>query len=173
MELKEVFTKLDKARTSHLRWVAKAEALIEGVPLNKDQAPLLATDCDFGHWYHGEGRVLRSLPAFPLIDNPHKKIHQIYMQIFTLLYNEEERSTILSFFGIQRKNDRAKQEKARALLPQLKEASQQVLKALDRLSDELEQHVKLHKTKENPVLSDLEKLAQSLEYMGYGEGEKK
>jgi len=167
MELKDVLMKLAEARVSHLRWVAKAEALVEGVPLDRDQVPFLATDCDFGHWYHGEGRALRKLPSYAMLDEPHQKLHFVYMEIFKILYSEEERSSIARFFGLHRKNQSEAQHRAKQLIPQLKEASQAVLHALDRLSEDLEKRVLIHKAKLQDTPDDLEQLAQSLEKMGY------
>ena len=44
MKLTEVLEKIRNARSAHKAWVAKAEALVAGIPLEKEQVPLLPTD---------------------------------------------------------------------------------------------------------------------------------
>lgn len=172
MEIKDIFNQLLDARVSHLRWVARAEALVEGVPLDKDQVPLLATDCDFGHWYLGAGRVLRHLPSYNRVATHHDQLHRVYMDIFTLLYSEEERLNILQWLGIQRSIPMSNRDKAREILPQLKEISQDVLTSLDQLTSEFHHQLQLQKKQTNKPNGNgaLDELYQELKNMGYTEG---
>ncbi|MDQ6952429.1 MAG: CZB domain-containing protein [Mariprofundaceae bacterium] len=167
MEIQDVFKQLLEARVAHLGWVARAEALVEGLPLDKEQVPLLATNCDFGHWYLGGGRALRHLPAYDRVAPPHERLHHIYSDIFSILYSEEERFNILQWLGIQRRMNQPNRDKARALLPKLKLASQEVLESLSHLTFELNQYIKRKNIQKNTPLSDLEKLYNDLENMGY------
>ncbi|PCI41689.1 MAG: hypothetical protein COB41_10345 [Proteobacteria bacterium] len=163
--------RLQKARVSHLTWVARAEALVKGVPLEKEQVPLLATECGFGQWYHGEGRVLRALPSYVALEKPHHDLHHIYMEIFKLLYGKQERSLLSKLFGSKRALKQEAVEKATALLPELKKSSQLVLEGLDKLEFDIQQ-VRKRKLSQHkqPNSSDesLAKLNKELTELGYG-----
>ncbi|MDQ6974855.1 MAG: CZB domain-containing protein, partial [Mariprofundaceae bacterium] len=162
-----IFNQLLDARVAHLRWVARAEALVEGVPLAKEQVPLLASDCDFGHWYLGRGRVLRHLPSYDSVGTHHDHLHRVYMDIFTRLYSEEERQNILQWLGIQRTVHQSNQDKARELIPQLKEASDAVLSAMNQLTLEFQQYLKVNGKGRSHPDSTLDQLYHELKDMGY------
>lgn len=87
--MQEIIQKLRKAKQSHKRWVSYASALIEGIPIEKDQVPINYTDCEFGSWYYGDGQALSGLREFKEIEDPHSQLHTLYMQIFALLFNEK------------------------------------------------------------------------------------
>lgn len=71
-----------RAKSSHLRWRAYAQALAAGVPVQEDQAPLAHTQCAFGKWYYGEGQsALGHLSVFQDIETPHELLHAIYAQV--------------------------------------------------------------------------------------------
>jgi len=53
MKLSDVISKVHNARAAHKAWVARAEALVAGMPLEKEQVPMLPTECIFGQWYYG------------------------------------------------------------------------------------------------------------------------
>lgn len=93
----EVITTLKLAAVSHRAWVSNAQALIDGVPLDKDKVPVSATECEFGKWYYGDGQCLKSIPGFKEIEKPHDNLHQTYAEIFALLYGEENKKP--SFFS--------------------------------------------------------------------------
>ncbi|MDQ6994694.1 MAG: CZB domain-containing protein [Mariprofundaceae bacterium] len=168
MNIQDILNQLLNARVSHLRWVARAEALVEGVPLDKNQVPLLATDCDFAHWYLGEGRVLRHLPSYDNVAIHHDRLHRIYWDIFTHLYGEKDRLNIFQWLGVKHTVNHSNQEKARLLIPQLKEASQEVLTSLEQLTSEFNQYLKPKKNQNNNPVDALDKLQHNLEKMGYG-----
>jgi len=167
MNISHILRKIEDARIAHLRWVDRAEALVKGLPLDKNQVPLLVTDCDFGQWYLREGRVLRHLPSYEIVRAHHQRLHLIYMDIFKLMFSEEDRSNILQWLGIQRKVDISKQNKARDLLPSLQDASHDVLKSLDKLTMEFERAVKLQNKPKNHISQELDELSKELEAMGY------
>lgn len=167
MDIIDIRKKMLEARIAHIRWVHKAEALVGGLPLDKNQVPLLATDCDFGQWYLNEGRVLRQLPSYQSVSIHHEQLHHIYMEIFKLIFSDEERLNIFQWLGIQRQISDDKQEKARALIPRLKQASHEVLACLDQLESEFEKAVKPQDIHAHKLSDDLEKLSKELKAMGY------
>jgi len=44
-----------KAKSSHIRWRAYAQALVAGLEVPADGAPVNHQSCGFGKWYYGEG----------------------------------------------------------------------------------------------------------------------
>ncbi len=112
---------------SHKRWVSHASAMIEGIPVNKDQVPINYTDCVFGCWYYDEGQDLSSLEEFREIEEPHTQLHNIYMGIFKILFGKKK----LSFFSklIGKSNSVTDEERklARAKFRILEEVSKQII----------------------------------------------
>ena len=135
MDKTEVMTKLKLAAVSHRIWLSNAQALIEGVPLDKDKVPVSATECEFGKWYYGDGQRLRTLPGFKEIEKPHDNLHQTYTEIFTLLYGEESQKP--SFFsriiGSAQKAAAEKREAAKAKSLILKDHSTEVIDHMEQL----------------------------------------
>ncbi len=135
MDKTEVVTKLKLAVVSHRAWVSNAQALIDGIPLDKEKVPVNARECEFGKWYYGDGQRLQIVPGFNEIEEPHDKLHETYMEIFGLLYGEENKK--LSFFSklIGRAQKAAFEKKAaaeeKALL--LQEQSAEVIAQLEHL----------------------------------------
>jgi hypothetical protein len=46
---------LRNAKKAHIAWVQRANALIEGLPVEQQQVPVNCTECKFGIWFYGEG----------------------------------------------------------------------------------------------------------------------
>ncbi|MDQ6966581.1 MAG: CZB domain-containing protein, partial [Mariprofundaceae bacterium] len=133
MTLNEVMRAIIAARAAHLRWVARAEALVAGLPLDKEQVPVFPTDCQFGSWYYEQGQVLKMLPSYQALETPHNTLHRLYMDIFRMLFDENERSMPGKLFGSQRSYRKKQMEEAAMLLPMLRTQSQMLLKGLDML----------------------------------------
>jgi hypothetical protein len=135
MDKTEVVTTLKLATVSHRAWFSNAQALIDGIPLDKEKVPVSATECEFGKWYYGNGQKLKSIPGFKEIEKPHDKLHETYMEIFTLLYGEENKKS--SFFskliGSAQKAAAEKWEAARAKSLILKDHSTEVVDQLEQL----------------------------------------
>ena len=135
MDKIEIITTLKIAAVSHRAWCSNARALIDGVPLDKDKVPVRAVECEFGKWYYGEGQKLKELPGFQEIEEVHEKLHAIYLEIFALLYGEENRKS--SFFsrliGTAQKAAAAKREAARAKSLILKDYSDEVIHKMEEL----------------------------------------
>ncbi len=103
MDKKQVVTTLRNAVRSHKKWVANALALIEGVPLDKDQVPVNPTECEFGNWYYTAGQNLNEIPGFKEIEESHNKLHKTYMEIFSILFGEANEPSFFSkLFGRSR-----------------------------------------------------------------------
>ncbi len=137
MKIKEVIGKIHQARARHKAWVAHAEALVRGVPLDADKAPVLPTDCAFGQWYYGEGQMLRRLQEFRRIEEVHDELHKTYMEIVALLFNEPDVSMIGRLIGEARKVRAENKAKAERMLELLRHLSDELDAALDALESRL------------------------------------
>jgi hypothetical protein len=139
MDKIEIITTLKLAAVSHRAWLSNAQALIEGVPLDKEKIPVRLAECEFGKWYYGDGQKLKNIPGFQEIAQPHDRVHTTYMEIFTLLYGKEDREEIknLSFFsrliGTAQKAATEKREAAKAKSLLLQEYSTEVIYQLEQL----------------------------------------
>ncbi len=134
----EVIQKVRAAKQAHMSWVMKADALIHGIPLEKEQVPVDGTECIFGQWYYGDGQSLNHLASFKAIEQPHFDLHSTYEQIFKILFDSNDKSFITSLFGTSKKQEEANLQKARLLFPQLKKHSEVVIQYLDKLEDEIQ-----------------------------------
>lgn len=82
----ELLDVIRKAKSSHIRWRSYAQALVDGVELGEDRAPVSHMDCRFGQWYYGDGREqLGDLDAFREIEQPHEQLHTAYARIDALV----------------------------------------------------------------------------------------
>ena len=135
MDKIEVMTTLKLAAVSHRAWLSNAQALIDGIPLDKDKVPVSSCDCEFGRWYHGEGQRLKGIPGFKDIEKTHEKLHETYMEIFALLYGEENNKPSLfsKLLGTAQKAAAEKREAAKAKSLRLKDYSQEVIEKMEHL----------------------------------------
>ncbi|MFP4614776.1 MAG: CZB domain-containing protein [Thiohalorhabdus sp.] len=137
MKKSEVLGRINKARVGHKLWVGYAEALINGIPLDQEKVPLTPAECEFGKWYYGEGRGLADLPAYQKMEEPHDAIHRTYQRIFVTLFQESKPSGLSRLLGTAAAQEAEQKEKARALLPELKEKSAAIMHLLDELEREV------------------------------------
>lgn len=137
MNKEELVKKVREAKAAHVSWVMKADALIRGIPLEKEQVPINGTECSFGKWYYGSGQTLSALPSFKAIEKSHSELHSVYARIFKLLFEETNHSFLSKIFGQSRKVDEKNTSQARSLFPELKAHSEEVIKCLDSLESEI------------------------------------
>lgn len=105
----------------------------------KDHVPVLGTDCKFGKWYYGPGQALNSLPSYRKIEQPHIDLHDTYLKIFKLLFDEDSNASggLLSRLLGKKKSKDANIEQARTLFQELDALSKVILKHLDALEAEV------------------------------------
>lgn len=130
MEKRDALAMLRAAKSAHIQWRARAQALVAGIPLEKEQVPIAYTDCKFGKWYYGLGQQLSILDTYRAIEEPHQQLHLIYMKIFKHLFGDDERSILKKVFGSKRKHRAENVANAQALLPQLVSVSETLLEAV-------------------------------------------
>jgi len=122
---------------AHKRWVGHASAMIEGIPIEKDQVPINYTDCVFGNWYYDEGQNLSSLEEYKTIEKPHTELHQIYMEIFKILFEKKKVSFFSKMIGRSAKANEADKQLARVKFRTLEAVSINIVNKLDVLESKL------------------------------------
>lgn len=137
MDSKDIIKRLRHAKTAHMSWVSRAGALIEGKAVDKEQIPILATDCVFGTWYYSDGKKeLSHLNAYHEIEPPHNELHQIYAEIFDLLFGDEKASFIARLTrGHKARDENLK--KARQRFQDLQHVSNIIMEKLESLENEI------------------------------------
>ena len=137
MDKKEVIMQLRQAKSAHIQWRSYAQALVAGIPVEKDSVPVIHTDCKFGKWMYGPGQQLSSLSLFSAIDVPHEMLHQIYMKIFKLLFGDDDRSALVKIFSSKSRLKQENQYEAEELLAKLVSVSKTLLEAIAQLESEV------------------------------------
>lgn len=136
MNKNEIIMLVRNAKSGHKKWVENAISLIEGLPLDKNQVPVNATECAFGQWYYGEGQGLKAVKVFKEIEAYHDGLHKVYREIFVLLFEDESKPSLLSrLFGLSHKVSEEKKLAAQEKLQTLKLQSRSIMKKLDDLEE--------------------------------------
>jgi len=156
MKLSDTLEQLRNARAAHKAWVSRAEALVEGIPLEKNQVPMFPTDCVFGKWYYGEGQQLKRLSDFADLEKPHEELHKVYMRIFKLLFDAPDTSTLGKLFGQARRAKAKQVEEASALIPKLRSLSDEMTAILERIENRLLNLAKKAPAQPKPVPEGME-----------------
>jgi len=140
MNKEETLTHLRSAKKAHIAWVQRARALIEGFPIEKEQVPVECTKCKFGLWFYAEGKQLGLMPNMDClkdIERLHYELHDVYMKIFKIYFNDEERSFFAKLFGTRKKVSSADHESAKEYYHQLKGISDKLILEIERLERRL------------------------------------
>lgn len=140
MNKEETLTHLRNAKKAHITWVQRAHALIEGLPIEKEQVPVSCTECKFGLWFYGEGQQLGMMPGMDIlkeIETFHYELHDVYMKIFKIYFSDEDRSLLSKLFGTRKKISADNQEIAKVYYNQLKGISEKLIATIERLERRL------------------------------------
>lgn len=132
----DILNNLRSAKAAHLRWKAHAKAMVEGLPLEEGQVPMIHTDCAFGKWYYGAGQSLSTLHNYASLDEPHEQLHTVYMKIFKLLFGDKDKSMLGKLFGSKAKEIK-NQADAETLMARLATISSDMVEKLNRLEKEV------------------------------------
>lgn len=140
MNKQDILRQLKAAKSAHIKWRSYAQALVSGVPVSEEKVPAQHTSCTFGTWYYGPGQILGGLPAFHAIEAPHRVLHEIYMQIFTLLFEAENKDAgfFRKLFGMSAKQANNREQVAQ-LLDSLIAVSRTLLEATEQLERDVQE----------------------------------
>lgn len=131
---------LNTAKKAHISWVSKAKALIDGLPVQKEQIPVDCTACKFGKWYYSDAQALNYIPGMGYlsqIEEEHCKLHDMYMKIFKIYFDESNMSFFLKVFGSKKKVSVAEHQLAEEYFLELSANSKKLVDLIDRLEKRL------------------------------------
>lgn len=139
MTKKDIVIQLRAAKAAHIQWRAYAQAIINGFSVDQNHVPVIHTNCKFGQWYYGKGQMLSSLPSYSAIDAPHAMLHQVYMEIFKLIFGEVKKPKGLfgALFTSKEKLREKNMKKAQEQMTKLVEISEILLTALNTLEKQV------------------------------------
>ncbi len=94
---------IDLAKSDHIMWRQKVREAVTGKRnLTKDDVKECKS-CRFGKWYYGEGKdKFGDLPEFKNIEEPHKKLHTLGMEIVELLDKGDKTTAHKKFEDVQK-----------------------------------------------------------------------
>ena len=132
---------LHNAKKAHVKWVQRAKALIEGLPMEKDAIPVDCTECKFGQWFYGEGQNLNAIPGMDClkeIETLHFDLHDMYMKIFKIYFGEDiNRSFFSKIFNKKSKVSDRDKDIAKEYYDQMLGISHELLDVIGRLERRL------------------------------------
>jgi len=132
---------LRKAKGAHNKWRAYAQALVSGVAVDEDKIPVDHTKCEFGLWYHNDGKLmLGHLASYDSINTPHEMLHEIYKRIFHVLHSQDGSGIFKKLFSSKGSLESERLKLARAYMEELVGVSETLLTALDLLEQEVRDH---------------------------------
>ncbi len=140
MNKAETVEHLHSAKKAHVKWVQRAKALIEGLPIEKEAIPVDCTECKFGQWFYGEGQNLKAIPGMDClheIETLHFDLHDMYMKIFKVYFGDMNRSFFSKLFNLKKTVSENDKEVARNYYDQLLDISHQLIEVIDRLERRL------------------------------------
>jgi hypothetical protein len=115
----KLLSELRKAKAAHIKWRSYAYAMLAGLEIDNELAPVRHTESVFGKWYHGPGQeAFGHLEIYASINVPHHMLHKIYRRAYE-----------------QSKHGRSLEAENEAAL--ITELSRQVLDALALVEQEL------------------------------------
>jgi len=143
MDKEHILEHLRAARSAHIKWVQKAKLLVSGLDVEEDAIPVDSTECKFGKWFYGEGQVLNALSNNPIeymntIENLHSNLHDKYLQIFHIYFNQGQKGFFEKLFGSRKKNISEQDiELSQKYYDELEQISRDLLDEIHRLERRL------------------------------------
>ena len=120
MTKQEVMRQVRQAKSAHIRWRAYAQAMVAGLDVEDEHAPIHHKECSFGKWYYGDGaRTFGHWLIYKDIEDSHELLHAVYQLVFNACGNGE-------------------QARAAALAEQLVGISHSLLEAIALLEEEMQ-----------------------------------
>ena len=138
MNKESILEQLRAAKAAHISWVQRAKLLIEGFEIDKNSIPVNSTECKFGKWYYGEAQRLNALRNNDLecmssIEELHFRLHDIYMKIFKLYYQTDNRGFFSKLFGRKKRLSEETVALGRNYYTEMEDVSRQLVAEINRL----------------------------------------
>jgi len=97
MTKQEALSQVRHAKSAHIRWRAYAQAMVAGLPIEEQRAPVHHKDCDFGHWFYGAGfRAFGHWPIYQDVEYSHELLHEVYRLLHEVLgAGDQERAAVI------------------------------------------------------------------------------
>jgi len=152
MPVPDTIQQLRFARAAHKAWLVRAEALVNGLPVDQEQVPVVATECSFGKWLYGAGSRLQGFSVFSQMEDSHSALHRTYAEIFKLLFAEPK--GMGKIFGQSAKAKKENHYQAELLLPRLQASYDDIISLLETL--EKDYLAMKGKPKSKKVIEDLQ-----------------
>jgi len=136
MQKEHTLKHLRDAKKAHIKWVQRAKALIEDLPVEKEQIPVDCTECMFGQWFYSDAQELNVLPNMSClkeIEKLHFDLHDVYMKIFKIYFGEGNRSFFSKLFGTKKSVSTTEQEIAQEYFQNLRKISESLVLVIERL----------------------------------------
>ncbi|MDX1352999.1 MAG: CZB domain-containing protein [Thiomicrorhabdus sp.] len=137
MTKREIITQLRAAKAAHIQWRAYAQAIVSGFSVDQNHVPVIHTNCKFGQWYYGKGQMLSKLPSYSAIDAPHATLHQIYMEIYKLMFSESQKGFLSRLLTSKEKEREQNEKQAKELMKSMIAVSETLLDTINILEQEV------------------------------------
>jgi hypothetical protein len=97
MTKQEALSQVRRAKSAHIRWRAHAQAMVAGLPIEAQRAPVHHKDCDFGQWFYGKGfMAFGHWPIYQDVEYSHELLHETYRLLHGVLSEGEQmRATVI------------------------------------------------------------------------------
>ncbi len=131
---------LQKAKKAHIQWVVRAQALTEGLPIQKESIPVAYTECAFGQWLYSNGQEITKMPGMDVmkeIESKHCELHSVYLKIFTIYFPDARKGLFAKIFSAKHKVSPEQQAEAKEQFKVLKGISDELTDMLGRLERRL------------------------------------
>lgn len=115
-------------------WVDRARSLVNGLEIKKEQIPLEVTSCEFGKWFYCDGQILLvifSEEAIKKLEDKHRELHEIYMNIFKTYFDTSTQSLLAKLFKRRKKISEREKHLAMEDLIKLEEVSSELISYLN------------------------------------------
>jgi len=138
MTKEEILSQLRAAKAAHINWVQRAKMLIAGVNIREDSIPVNSTECKFGQWFYSDGQILNNIRNNPSecmseVETLHFKLHDVYLNIFTIFYTKEKKGFFAKVFGNKNKVNDADRKRASEYFLEMEKISKELIDNIDRM----------------------------------------
>ncbi len=138
MDKNEVLTQLRASKSAHINWVNRAKMLINGFKIEEDAIPINSTECKFGKWFYDDAQKLNalqnnSMECMSNIEQYHSKLHDIYMNIFKIYYQTDNRGFFSKLFGSKKKISDTEKALAENFLSEMLDVSNKLIEEINRM----------------------------------------